>query len=290
MPQDSAAGLANGNFGPPVPRKPKPVKPHARLPSTGFTEAWLRQFLEQMPSGSSSDLRVDDMPSVGRRVLGASGEQMVYVDELHPNEILMLMQYVFHLEEHLKRAGQANTDLTQRVPHSFTSGGQEISTALVLRKFFDDYPYQCTTTGLRFASRDKMRKHHDALFKRRSAKNTKGTESRGWMESIPEWVGNRDLVVGPTFFRLGPQGEDGGKDRDTRPQDEEDDDADFNKDSLWVKNRWACPRDERRALCPVSGEAFTSLWCHELNCWVYEDAVAVEPGSEKPLDFLGRPS
>jgi len=31
------------------------------------------------------------------------------------NEVLMLMQYVFLLEQQLKRSGQANTDLTQRV-------------------------------------------------------------------------------------------------------------------------------------------------------------------------------
>merc|ERR1719387_3194231 len=103
-------------------------------------------------------------------------------------------------------------DITQRIPHTFGAlgGGPPVET--LLKRFFDELPYQCINSGLRFSSREKLRKHHDALIKRRSTQQHKqrGTEARGWMEPIPEWVGNRDLVVGPALFRLGGAGDDGG--------------------------------------------------------------------------------
>merc|ERR1712217_499178 len=103
------------------------------------------------------------------------------------------------------------------------------------------------------------------------------------MESIPEWVGNRDLVVGPALFRLGGAGEDAPRAQDVQRiaydgtvESEDENDAQL---------RWVCPLDERRSICPISGEPFERTWSSVLNDWVHNDVVAVEVGSTKPLRF-----
>merc|ERR1719210_755980 len=172
--------------------------------------------MEQMPTKTvPQEVQKLEVPSVGRKVLGASGEQMVYVDELSPSETLLLLQLIFLLEERLRRTG-GGIDLTQRIPHTFSYLQVEPAIDVMLKRFFDELPFQCTTTGLRFGSREKLRKHHDALYRRRQQQQQRqrGAEARGWMESIPEWVGNRDLVVGPALFRLGEAG-------DEKPQEKE---------------------------------------------------------------------
>merc|ERR1719507_806054 len=76
------------------------------LPSIGFSEAWLRQFMQQVPTKTAApQVPHLEAPCVGRKVLGASGDQMVYVDEQSPNEMLLLMQFIFLLEERLRRSG-----------------------------------------------------------------------------------------------------------------------------------------------------------------------------------------
>lgn len=253
------------------------------LPSIGFSEAWLRQFIEQMPARVPAQGSRASTPAVGRKVLGASGEQMVYVDELCPGEVLLLMQLIFLLEEHLRRSG-AGIDLAQRIPHTFSYLQVEPAMDVMRKRFFDELPFQCTTTGLRFPSREKLRKHHDALYRRRTLlqQRQRGAEARGWMESIPEWVGNRDLVVGPALFRLGTVSEELNRSSDgLRGLPESTVEA---QEKL-SEGRWICPMDERRSVCPVSGEAFDVIWSPVLNDWAYDDVVAVELGSEKPLKF-----
>eukprot|EP00427_Karlodinium_veneficum_P065646 CAMPEP_0169305892 /NCGR_PEP_ID=MMETSP1017-20121227/405_1 /TAXON_ID=342587 /ORGANISM="Karlodinium micrum, Strain CCMP2283" /LENGTH=488 /DNA_ID=CAMNT_0009398951 /DNA_START=278 /DNA_END=1740 /DNA_ORIENTATION=+ len=185
------------------------------LPSLGFSEGWLRQFMEQMPvrgtSLSDAAAARKQAPCIGRKVLSAEGDQMVYVDELSPNEVLLLLQLIFLLEERLRKGGGpgggagADLDLTQRIPHTFSYLQVEPAIDVMLKRFFDDLPYQCPTTGLRFGSREKLRRHNDGLFRRRALQQQRqrGAEARGWMETIPEWVGNRDLNVGPALFQLG---------------------------------------------------------------------------------------
>lgn len=257
------------------------------LPSIGFSEAWLRQFMEQMPTKSVTQESKLEAPCVGRKVLGASGDQMVYVDELSPSETLLLAQFIFLLEERLRRSG-GGIDLTQRIPHTFSYLQVEPAIDVMLKRFFGELPFQCTTTGLRFASQEKLRKHHDALYRRRTLQQQRqrGAEARGWMESIPEWVGNRDLVVGPALFRLGEAGEDAQRAQDLHmrlPAPGASDDEEGDGESRG--SRWICPLDERRAVCPVSGEAFQRTWSEALNDWAFTDVVAVELGATRPLRF-----
>jgi len=222
-------------------------------------------------------------------VLGAEGEQMVYVDELAPNEVLLLLQLVFLLEEKLRRQGGGSLDITERIPHTFGFLQMEPAVDVMLKRLFDEVPHQCPLTGLRFASREKLRKHNDGLFRRRAAQQQRqrGAEARGWMETIPEWVGNRDLVVGPALFQLGGGAalEEANMERSQRAQraaagaledlggisDEEDEESE--------RSRWICPFDERRSVCPISGEPFEREWSHALNDWAFCDVVAVELGS-----------
>jgi len=263
---------------------PSVSRPHLQgLPSIGFSEAWLRQFMEQMPTRTApSEQRKSDAPQASRKVLGARGDQMVYVDELSPNEVLLLMQLIFLLEDRLRRTGAA-MDLAQRIPHTFSYLQVEPAIDVMLKRFFDELPFQCTTTGLRFASREKLRKHHDALYRRRTLlqQRQRGTEARGWMETIPDWVGNRDLAVGPALFRLGGAGDDAPKAAELQRSVQ---DAAAASDSD-EEGRWICPVDERRSVCPISGEPFETTWSSALNDWAFTDVVAVELGSSKPLRF-----
>lgn len=207
---------------------------------------------------------------------------MVYVDELSPSEVLLLFQLVFLLEERLRRSG-AGLDITQRIPHTFGYLHMEPAVDVMLKRFFDELPHQCTTTGLRFASREKLRKHHDALYRRRAAQQQRqrGAEARGWMETIPEWVGNRDIVVGPALFQLG-----GGASVDEvvaqRAQQAsalEDAGSDEEDEEGSERNRWICPLDERRSVCPISGEPFEREWSQAINDWAFCDVVAIELGT-----------
>jgi hypothetical protein len=262
------------------------------LPSLGFSEGWLRQFLEQMPvrgptpqMGSSKK----NAASVGRKVLSAEGEQMVYVDELSPNEILLLMQLVFLLEEKLRQSG-GGSDITQRIPHTFSYLQADTAIDVMLKRFFDDLPHQCSTTGLRFANRERLRKHHDSLYRRRAAQQQKQrtAEARGWMETIPEWVGNRDLVVGPALFQLGGGAaiDEANAQRAQRAAALEDAVGSDDEDENSERNRWICPLDERRSVCPISGEFFEREWNETLNDWAFSDVVAVELGTtDKVLRF-----
>jgi len=255
------------------------------LPSLGFSEGWLRQFMEQMPTQSLLPQEGRKREAVvGRKVLSARGDQMVYVDELCPSEVLLLMQLVFLLEERLRRGG-GGVDLAQRIPHTFGYLQVEPAIDVMLKRFFDELPHQCTTTGLRFATREKLRKHHDALYRRRTLvqQRQRGAEARGWMESIPEWVGNRDLVVGPALFRLGGTIDDAPKAMENQRSREED--GSDEEDWFGEQSRWMVPLDERRSVCPVSGEPFERTWSCALNDWAFSDVVAVEPGSDRILRF-----
>jgi hypothetical protein len=214
-------------------------------------------------------------------VLGASGDQLVYVDELSPNEVLLLMQLVFLLEERLKRNAGA-VDYAQRIPHTFGYLDIEPIIDVMLKRFFDEVPFQCTTTGLRFATREKLRKHYDALYRRRQAVQNRQSRSaaRDWMENIADWVGNRDLVVGPALFRLGGAADDQVRAQEHLRAAESSHVARDGSSSSWV-----CPMDARRSVCPVSGEPFARIWSEELNDWAFADVAVAELGSSKPVRF-----
>jgi len=256
------------------------------LPSIGFSEAWLRQFIEQMPGRlgqQEQDAPPQEAPCVGRKVLSAEGEQMVYVDELAPSEVLLLMQLIFLLEERIRSTG-GGLDLAQRIPHTFSYLQVEPAIDVMLKRFFDELPYQCTTTGLRFSSRERLRKHHDSLYRRRTLQQQRqrGAEARGWMDSIPEWVGNRDLVVGPALFRLGGASDDVTKPVQEALHEPQSDEEDTDVDPF---GRWAVPYDVRRSVCPISGEALEKTWSTTLNDWACKDVVVVELGADKPVRF-----
>jgi hypothetical protein len=233
-------------------------------------------------------------PCIGRKVMSAEGDQMVYVDELSPSEVLLLMQLIFLLEERLQKSGRpgglgADLDLTQRIPHTFSYLQVEPAIDVMLKRFFDELPYQCPTTGLRFGSREKLRRHNDGLFRRRTLQQQRqrGLEARGWMETIPDWVGNRDLNVGPALFQLGGGAamEEATAQRAQRAAELQET-ADDEEEEDSERSRWICPLDERRAVCPISGEPFERQWSHSLNDWAFSDVVAVELGtSDKVLRF-----
>merc|ERR1712232_1501603 len=165
------------------------------------------------------------------------------------------------LEERLKR-NTGGADLAQRIPHTFGYLDMEPIIDVMLKRFFDEVPYQCTTTGLRFATRDKLKKHYDALYRRRQAVQNRQARSaaRDWMESIPDWVGNRDLVVGPALFRLGAAADEAARAQELQRGAES---SDLAGDEA-SQSRWVCPMDTRRSVCPVSGEPLTRIWSEEL--------------------------
>lgn len=73
----------------------------------------------------------------------------------------------------------------------------------MLKWVFDGLPFQCETTGLRFSTREKLRRHNEGLKKRKEQRQM-NAEARGWMDAIPDWVGNRrssGTSVWPTVYR-----------------------------------------------------------------------------------------
>merc|ERR1719346_929218 len=99
------------------------------------------------------------------------------------------------------------------------------------------------------------------------------------MESIPEWVGNRDLVFGPALFRTSDTIEDVQK---AEPATGQASAADIGEDSDAEPGfgRWVCPYDERRSICPLSGEPLEVGWSPLLNDWAFLDAVVTDAGSD----------
>jgi len=239
------------------------------MPSIGFSETWLRQFMSQMPRTRVKEGTPNTR--VGRKVLGASGEQLVYVDAISPGEMLLLMQFVFMLEEKLRSTGRS-VDLAQRVSHTFSFLQVDLAVDVMLKWVFDGLPFQCNTTGLRFSTRDKLRRHNEGL-KRRKEQRQMNAEARGWMDPIPDWVGNRDLVVGPALFRLG-----GPENKVPEPHPSRA------LENVEEEIKWEVPCDERRSVCPISGERFERTWSTTLNDWAFTDAIAAEMGS-KALKF-----
>lgn len=203
---------------------------------------------------------------------------MVYVDEISPSELLLLSQFVFMLEDRLRQNGRS-VDLSQRLPHTFSFLQADLAVDVMLKWIFEEVPFQCNTTGLRFSSRDKLRRHNETLSRR---KQQRQKEARGWMEPIPDWVGNRDLVVGPSLFRLGSGAEDGAQKAETVPiglpqgADGEEEDT---------PGIFEVPHDERRAVCPISGERLETSWSNRLNDWAFVHTVASEMTSTRPLKF-----
>ncbi|CAJ1406422.1 unnamed protein product [Effrenium voratum] len=236
------------------------------MPSLGFSETWLRQFMSQMPRNRSKER---ERVPVGRKVLGASGDQMVYVDAISPGEMLLLMQFVFMLEDKLRATGRS-VDLAQRVSHTFSFLQVDLAVDVMLKWVFDGLPFQCNTTGLRFSTREKLRRHNEGL-KRRKEQRQMNAEARGWMDPIPDWVGNRDLVVGPALF---------GPNREVRAVPEP-----VAKPDAEVESHWEVPFDPRRSVCPISGERFERSWSRSLNDWAFTGAVAAEMHAMKQVKF-----
>mmetsp|Transcript_64401 Transcript_64401/g.119754 ORF Transcript_64401/g.119754 Transcript_64401/m.119754 type:complete len:590 (+) Transcript_64401:137-1906(+) len=253
--------------------------------SIGFSESWFRQYMEQLPS-KTEPAGGSSMPVISRKVLGANGDQMVYVDGMAPSEVLLLLQFIYMLESGMRRTG-ISADVSRTAVAGFGHVKAHVDT--MVRRLFEELPYQCTTTGLRFSSREKLKKHTEAVFRRKQSQQTrqrgvgeKGwTESipvRGWLESIPEWVGNRDLIVGPALFRPGDVDAAGEATR-TAESDERLPEA-----SMADSERF-CPADLRRSICPISGELLGIEWSTSMNDWAFTDAVAAEADAEKPLQF-----
>mmetsp|Transcript_34599 Transcript_34599/g.79141 ORF Transcript_34599/g.79141 Transcript_34599/m.79141 type:complete len:582 (-) Transcript_34599:35-1780(-) len=252
--------------------------------SIGFSETWFRQYMEQLPSKTEV---AGGLPVVQRKVLGANGDQMVYVDGMAPSEVLLLLQFIFMLESGMRRTG-ISADVSRMAVTGF--GHVKLHVDTMVRRLFDELPYQCTTTGLRFSTREKLKKHTEAVFRRKQTQQTrqrgvgeKGwTESipvRGWLESIPEWVGNKDLIVGPALFRPGDMEAVGESARFADDADERLPEA-----SMTDAER-LCPADLRRAICPISGEPLRVEWSAAMNDWAFTDAVAAEADADKPLQF-----
>merc|ERR1712046_284235 len=66
----------------------------------------------------------------------------------------------------------------------------------------------------------------------------------------------------------------------------EDAGSDGEEEEASERSRWICPFDERRSVCPISGEPFQREWNDTLNDWAFHDVVAVELGAkEKILRF-----
>jgi len=214
--------------------------------------------------------------AVPPKLLEVSAERDVYVDALHPTEVVLLLQFVFFMQQQLQAI--MDSGLSVRIPHTFSNLAkmEDPVQSGVLRGFVDDYPCQCTTCGRRFSTRKRLRVHHDMHFQKtqltKQLTATRKPKPRGWYATAQTWTGVKGLVLGPKIFT-------------SRAGDfaAEEDDVPWTMEAL--ADLGEVPLDQRKRVCAVCCEALKPKWRSERGIFVCVDAVAVVFDSNSPLTF-----
>jgi len=254
-------------------------------PQVGFCRHWVREFMAKL-----GQYRAYQSHSTGRRVVVSQSDQVAYVDELDPNEILMLLHYIYLIEEHLSKTITMDADLSTRIPATFSQLQFMLDPPSygLIKAYFDEYPYQCSTCGRRFNAQTALSQHHDMHFKRNSSIE-KGL-SQGWMDSITQWCG-KDVRLGPqTQHQMDtnvPNQPGRLRETTTKPTDRDD----IPMENLIPQKMdekiivESVPYNEVQPICPTCGEEFEIEWNTQLSDWGCTNAVALDPGTHEKIDF-----
>jgi hypothetical protein len=309
----------------PIPEQPKPkpqrqrltgilaqaelaVPPSGAPSSTEFNVEWIQYFFQLMcsriPFFSDKKLLVN---GPARTYVEESEEQRIFVDGLSSSEIVLLLNFVFDLETHLKTSDAKNAVIVPNNAVFVSSMGDPLESGLLESRYFN-HQAQCATCALRFANRKLLTIHHDYHYCKYTImqRRKKGLDNnfRGWMESPQEFIASKELQFGFHLYDALSESMSG---------------SGFLKsvgfvteglaDSVMTEKKQmalsheartqtrtqqlstevlptACPVDEIKNRCIECGEQFDKVWIAEpVDMAVFVDTAAVPVGGAVPLQF-----
>lgn len=258
----------------------------ANTESDGFHSEWVRQFLSQMGGSKASITAV----GIGRRIVSQVSDQVAFADEMQPKEVYLLLNFIYMLETHLKKTIALDSDLSQRIPYSFSQLPLMLDPPSygLIKANFIEYPYQCSTCGRRFSNQSSLSEHHDKHFRRNTALD-KGV-TQGWMESASSWVG-KEVQLSDVGRRREEAQRAHKKLQQQRKKPDvptvnlhvEEPKHEREPDNVILVE--SVPYNEGQPICPVCGEEFDLEWNAHFCDWGCRRAVALDPVTLEMIDF-----
>ncbi|CAD7922821.1 unnamed protein product [Amoebophrya sp. A120] len=226
----------------------------AKLDNRVFNMDWCARFLEKLPGHK----KTWHAQGVGRQILGSTQDQYLGVDELHPNEVQLILQFIFQVEEHIRASEEAALE-SSAIPLHFNTV-RHVKAERLLEKYYEDFPFQCMTSGRRFQTRATLAlfldQHYKNNLKRRKMMQrdpTKITEEktyRGWENTVQDIMGVRDLKLGSLWQQ--------DKKVEEHREEQEAEEEQSNADDTAMEN--IAPYSEGQPCCPVCGELFSKVF------------------------------
>lgn len=286
------------------------VAPLSAPISSEFNVEWIQYFFQLMcsriPFFSDKNLLVN---GPARTYVEESEEQRIFVDGLSGSEIVLLLNFVFDLESHLKTSDAKDSIIIPTKAAFIGSMGDPLESGLLEARYFN-HQAQCATCALRFANRKLLTIHHDYHYHKYTImqRRKKGLDNnfRGWMESPQEFIGSKEvqfgfhmydslsqLISGSAFLKsVGFVSASPGMDVS----------VDSGKKLVAASHEartqtltqvlaeqvlpTAAPVDEIKSRCLECGESFEKIWIAEpIDMAVFVDTVAVSVGGSVPLQF-----
>lgn len=253
---------------------------------SGFCREWVREFLSKLGHYTASMSH-----SVNRRIVSSVSDQVAYVDEMHPNEVLLILHFIYMIEDHLQKTMTVDADLSTRIPATFSQLTLMLDPPAygLIKAYFDEYPYQCSTCGRRFNSQNALSMHHDNHFKRNIGIE-KGL-SQGWMDPITDWCG-KEVVMSDNFKDPTKQPQQPGvgagvsgkepKTSTDHPHTSGEDGKDKDAEDIVIES---VPFNEVQPICPSCGEEFDLEWNTYFCDWGCKQAVALDLSTNEIIDF-----
>ncbi|CAD7937698.1 unnamed protein product [Amoebophrya sp. A25] len=274
-----------------------------------FNMDWCARFLEKLPGHKKNHYIAS---GIGRQILASAQDQYLGVDELHPNEVQLILQFIFQVEEHVRAAEEASLE-SSAVPLHFDTI-RHMRGDKLQAQYHEDYPYQCGTCGRRFNTRATLALHHDTHYRKnlarkkpviedtggggRGKKGDKGEKEapeekkyRGWESTIQEWMGVRDLKLASIWetkdAKQAGDDDDGDDDGDNDVlQDPVNTQVETSKRGDRGKKlemRHIAPYSEGQPCCPVCGELFTKIFIN--GDWWLTGVVVKDGVTGQPLSY-----
>ncbi|ANQ09744.1 Uncharacterized protein PCOAH_00045290 [Plasmodium coatneyi] len=149
--------------------------------------------LEGLPGGSGR------IPPFGRRILNSVSNQVLYIDDLSPYDILLLVSLVTQLQNEQKENEKeeknlevlANIDEFQVNAHSLKE---------IFRNYFKEKSFQCFTCGLRFSSSLEKLNHLENHYEKNKYYTSGGVEKPGANRNRKKIVYLDHMSISIEFF------------------------------------------------------------------------------------------
>ena len=296
------------------------VPPSSLPDSKEFNVEWIQYFFQLMCSRIPffSDSKVL-LSGPSRTYVEESEDQRVFVDGLSSTEIVLLLNFVFDLESHLRASNAKGSVIVPNNAWYIHSMGDPLDSGLLEAWYFSSQA-QCATCALRFANRKLLTIHHDYHFHKYtvSQRRRRGLENnfRGWMETPQEFIGSKELPFGFELYdKLDSMLNDASSQSffasiGLAASEKRDDNVEMKDASSLVgisSNKKeshsartvtarqiisenllpdSVPVDEIMDRCMECGEAFEKQWVGEpVDMAVFTNALAIAVGGSSPLLF-----